>query len=96
MAFGDVTRAIEGPEYTLADADHHVMLTFANACAITVPAALPDDFACGWEQQGDEPITFVPGHGVTFTSRTGRISSIHAGSSGGIHAKGDEFRLIGI
>lgn len=87
---------INQTEYELQPKDHQLSLVFLQACTIKVRAALPDNFACAWTQASEGVLTFVAGPGVTFKSRTGRNTSIHQGSSGGIHAFGDSFRLIGV
>lgn len=82
--------------YALSADDDNLTLDFTRGCVVTVPAALPDDFVCSWIQSGVEPIIFVAGEGAKLENDRARTKTTGQGSFGGIHAKGDTFRLIGL
>lgn len=72
------------------------MVRFANACVVTIPSTLPEDFSCGWSQDGSGSVTFVAGNGATIQSFEQNLVSSGQFAIGGIAGMGNAtFRLYG-
>jgi len=73
-----------------------LMVRFAQACAVTVPSGLPNDFWCGWSQDSVGAVTFVQGAGATLQSLGGLLVSGGQYAMGGLMAWGaNTVRLYG-
>ncbi|TCU34145.1 hypothetical protein [Rhizobium azibense] len=64
------------------------LVRFTGECSVTIPADLPDDFSCGWSQDGADPVTFVAGAGATVQSVDGNLVSGGQYAIGGIAGMG--------
>lgn len=56
---------ITAATYTLLESDNGKLLTFANACTVTLPLGLSNGFNCLIEQTGTGNVTWALGSGVT-------------------------------
>lgn len=69
---------------TIEPSWHGKIKRFAQGCTVTIPAGLPLHFSCGWRQEGEDPVEFVAGEGVTIQSMGDAVESAGQFAIGGL------------
>lgn len=93
---GSRRRIITAPAIVAAKDWQGLWIEFSTGCTVTIPSDLPDDFSCGWSQEGSSPVIFAAGAGATIQSLGGALSSGGQYAMGAIAGRGaGVFRLYG-